>query len=131
MLTRSRRNTGPTLGIVQLLLVRSGYCCERCADPIHGERGVDWSVGHRRVRGMGGTRWPGINLTSNLVILGGSGTTGCHGEIESRRAEALRDGWLVPLTTDPAKVPLLINRERFVYLDDFGGYSDTPPEVTG
>ena len=79
---------------------------------------------------MGGTRWAGINLPSNLMIACGSGTTGCHSVIESHRAGAVAAGWLVLSRTDPATVAVLITRDRWVYLDNEGGYSDAPAEVT-
>lgn len=44
---------------------------------------------------MGGTRWEGINLPSNLLTLCGSGTTGCHGWIEHHPTYAEDHGWSV------------------------------------
>lgn len=64
---------------------------------------------HRIPRGMGGTRWAGIHSPALLVLLCGDGTTGCHGWIESHRAEALRMGWLMSrhlFQIDPEDVPL-------------------------
>jgi hypothetical protein len=37
-----------------------------------------------------------VNLPANLVLLCGSGTTGCHGWVEAHRAAATRAGFLVP-----------------------------------
>lgn len=44
---------------------------------------------------MGGTRDPRVNDLRNLVRLCGSGTTGCHGDIESHRTTARFEGWLI------------------------------------
>lgn len=57
---------------------------------------------------MGGTRWPGVNLPSNLLTLCGSGTTGCHGWVEAHPAWATAHGWSVPRwqTADVATVPV-------------------------
>lgn len=57
---------------------------------------------------MGGTSDSSINDPTNLVLLCGSGTTGCHGEIESHRERAIEHGWLVPRRDlrEPADVPV-------------------------
>ena len=82
---------------------RDGHCCSRCGAPTGSNR----SIHHRKPRQMGGTRDPRIHALSNLVLLCGSGTTGCHGWIESHRAEALDQGWLVSaFEADPASVPV-------------------------
>lgn len=128
---RTRRNTGPTSDVVDAILERAGHSCEACGSPIGDRRGVDWSVQHRRPRAMGGTRWAGINLPSNLMILCGSATTpgSCHEFAETRRSAAVAAGWLVLSHEDPATVPVLITRNRWCYLGDDAGYHDDPPEV--
>ncbi len=73
---------------------------------------------HRQARGMGGTRK--VDRASNLVMLCGSGTTGCHGWVESHRTQSLADGWLVRQTADPALIPVL-RWGVLVYLEDDGG----------
>lgn len=78
---------------------------------------------------MGGTRWAGVNLPSNLLLVCGSGTTLCHGVIENYRAGAVAAGWLVLSRVDPATVACLITRDRWVYLADDATYSLHPPEV--
>lgn len=71
---------------------------------------------------MGGSKDPKISEASNLLVICGSGTTGCHGYVESHRAEAYQNGWLVKRGFDPASVPfidsqgfwwLLIGEEKF------------------
>lgn len=44
---------------------------------------------------MGGTTDPRINDPRNLILLCGSGTTGCHGWVESNRRTAQRLGYLI------------------------------------
>lgn len=117
-----------TLNTVMVVLHRQDYRCIRCSEPIEGERGVAWSAHHRRPRGMGGSRRDDTDTPVNLLAVCGSGTTGCHGYIESHRAEALTNGWLVPQSADPAHASVLVDREsRWVYLTE-DGYSDDPPE---
>lgn len=71
------------------VLTRAGGLCELCG----GYRASN--IHHRRPRGMGGTKAQWINEPSNLLALCGSGTMGCHGMIESNRAEAYDRGWLL------------------------------------
>lgn len=110
------------------MLERAQYSCEIAGCEIGDRRGVDYSLHHRRPRQMGGSRWPGINLASNLLVACGSGVSGCHGAIESRRADAVGGGWLVVGNKDPALVSVLICGERWCYLTNDGQYSDDPPE---
>lgn len=57
---------------------------------------MGWSIHHRVPRGAGGAKHvPWINLPANLLLLCGSGTTGCHGWIEKHRAESIEKGWLM------------------------------------
>lgn len=128
---RNRRDTGPSSDVVDAVLERAGYSCEACGSALGDRRGVDWSVQHRRPRAMGGTRWSGINLPSNLMILCGSATTpgSCHEFAETRRASAVAAGWLVLSHEDPATVPVMITRDRWKYLTEDGRYADSPPEV--
>lgn len=82
---------------VALIRARDDDRCAWCNRKIRGERGVDWSVHHRRARGSGGTSLAWVNLPGNGVLLCGSGTTLCHGLIESQRAGAVEDGFLVSM----------------------------------
>lgn len=104
----TRRNTGPTPEVRELVMERDGYRCVKCGLPVSGEPGRDYSLQHRVPRGMGGSRDPRLNLPSNLILLHGSGVTGCHGNVESNRTAALAYGYLVPRHADPADVPVLV-----------------------
>lgn len=84
------RRTDPPAATVKIVRERDDWRCARCAGwgPL--------STQHRVARGMGGTRWPGINLPSNLLTLCGSGTTQCHGWVEAHPTWAEAHGWSVP-----------------------------------
>jgi hypothetical protein len=56
---------------------------------------------------MGGSSRPEINDVVNLALLCGTGTTGCHGYVESHRKIAYQMGWLVYSWDDPRTVPWL------------------------
>jgi 5-methylcytosine-specific restriction protein A len=94
--------------------------CARCGG--RGENaGGRGSLHHRMPRGRGSDGLASSYALSNLVVLCGSGTTGCHGWVESYRTQAEADGWLVRRGLQvPADVPVLY-RGRWVLLDDEGG----------
>lgn len=82
---------------------RDGRFCARCDRSL-----VDYpsSIHHRLPRRMGGTKNPLSNDTRNLITLCGTGTTGCHGWVESHREEALAQGWLIR-SYDDLDAPML------------------------
>ena len=93
-MTKAAAGVGPK--VMHLVLTRDMGCCVKCRKhATHLTRGQDWSIHHRCPRGMGGTRTAWVNQPANLIVLCGSGTTGCHGWVERNRAEALRDGFLI------------------------------------
>lgn len=94
-----------------IVIQRAGYLCEKCLGPLGTLEGM--SVHHRRPRGMGGTKRPGINEAENLLALCGSGTTGCHGRIEANRAESYSRGLLLRTGANAHTTP---------YLDDRGDW---------
>lgn len=121
--------TRPTTATLELVWERDGGRCACCGDPIRGERGLDWSLHHRRPAGMGGDRRPETHAAGNLVLLCGSGTTRCHHEVESRRADALARGFLVPRNAvqPPAEHAIEHAVHGWVYLADDGSVSTDPP----
>lgn len=119
---RRPRNTGPDARTRETVGNRAMWRCEFCGG--YNCLTQDAQEHHRRPRGMGGTERPETNKPQNLVYLGAD----CHRLIESSRARALADGWLVTQHDDPATVPVLIRGERWVYLTADGRYSDNPPE---
>lgn len=118
---RGSRNTGPNQATRNKVWQRDNWCCALC-----GSSSGRFSVHHRLPRGRGGD-----NRLSNLVLLCDFG--GCHDLIvESRRANATLNGWLVRTGYDPAVVPL-IHRGVWVWLGDDGtvtplGAADLPVE---
>lgn len=118
------RYTGPDVETSHALYVRAGGRCEICNGDL--TTGREYSKHHRLPRGRGGR-----NALVNLMLLCGSGTTGCHGMVERHRAIAYGNGWLVRTGHDPAGVRVLIHGghfgdlwARFVTLTDDGQYVD-------
>lgn len=101
---RPPRNTGPTPAVRRTVTERAGGACERCGRAITG----DYSIHHRKPRGMGGTRDPKANSPANLVLLCGSATSpdGCHTAVERFRQAAINTGYIVTRTADPEGVPI-------------------------
>lgn len=85
-----------TRSVLEVVEERDYRCCAWCGRPITGTRSVDWSLHHRRPRGMGGDRRPETHGAANQILLHGSGTTACHGLVESSRALSFERGFLVP-----------------------------------
>lgn len=107
-----RRNTGPTPETRLAVLMRDGYRCVQCGEALE----FVWECHHRRPRGMGGSRDPQTNSPANLIAL----HPDCHQWIESRREEALENGWLVPQGKNPAEWAIAHALHGVVYLlDDF------------
>jgi len=99
--------------------------CARCGAAVTGARGLSWSVHHRRPRGSGGSSLKLVDLPGNLILLCGSGTTSCHGRVESHRVAARASGFLVPLNgvRKPVEVPIHHSIHGLVLLDDHGGFT--------
>lgn len=109
--TRRPRSTGPTQRVRDTVRARADGCCEipGCGLLIHD--GYAWlrphSFHHRRPRQMGGDPRPTTNSPANLLLVCGTGTTGCHGALEQARADAYERGWLVHRDIDdPSTVPV-------------------------
>jgi hypothetical protein len=122
-----RTATGPTSAERRTVMERAVYSCEVCGTELHD--GTAWiqphSIHHRRPRAMGGTRRAESNDPTNLLLVCGTGTTGCHGRIEANRAEAHAAGWLVHQQADPAAVPVRVwCRLDPVLLTPAGQYHD-------
>jgi hypothetical protein len=69
---------------------------------------------------MGGTK-RNIHTAEWLLNVCGSGTTGCHGYIESHRDEAYANGWLLRSQSGP-DTPVLLYRHTWATLTPDGGY---------
>jgi len=79
---------------------RAKQRCELCYSNLS-----PMSLHHRRPRGMGGSSVPWIHDPENLLALCGTGTTGCHGLVESYRQRAYDFGWLVRYGMTPHNIP--------------------------
>jgi hypothetical protein len=91
----------------------------------NGPRGFFWSIHHRADRGMGGSKAPWMNLPSNLVVLCGSGTTGCHGFVTNHKRDAVAEGFSVLRgILLPSQVPILHQLYGRVLLKDDGDYEE-------
>lgn len=100
-LRTSRRDTGPSAKVRRLVLERDGWSCVCCGRSIIGQ---PYSLQHRKRRSQGGDSSP-----VNLVTVLGTGTTGCHERIDSRRepGDEAR-GLTVRSWDDPALVPVVV-----------------------
>lgn len=108
-----------------LVLIRCGGRCEITGDRL---RGGQWSVHHRRARGMGGTDRPDVHSLANLLAVTGDGTRGVHGWVESHRDAARAMGWLVDHSgPEPDAVPLVLYSGRRVLLDPVNALYLPPP----
>lgn len=123
---RRQRDTGPTKATRELVADRAGFCCEVCGALLRTLE-LGWvavgSVHHRRPRAMGGTTRVETNSPANLLLVCGTGTTGCHQLIEANRTRALAAGHLVRQTDDPAAIPTLLHR-GWVTLTHDGTYQE-------
>lgn len=123
------RPTGPPLAIRALCFTRDRSLCIRCGAPAT-------NLQHREGRGMGGRQDPAerarVNSPAYLLSLCGSGTTGCHGWVETNRTEARELGYATRRNspTDPATVPVLTVDGWQLFLDDGTRIPTTAPQET-
>lgn len=103
--------TGFSRGVRDIVLRRADGRCERC-----GMFTDLLQLHHRRPRAAGGSRRPDTNLASNAAAL----CPGCHVVTESRRADAMFQGWLVRQEQSPAQTPVF-RWGQWVLLGDDGG----------
>ncbi len=114
----------PTEQTRALVLTRADHRCESCGAILLGRR---YSLHHRRLRGMGGTRAEHAHSAVNLVVLC-DGAEGCHALVHRHRTEAAAAGLIVRAGADPARIPLQLPDDRLVLLTLDGRYVDA---VTG
>lgn len=111
------KKTGPNNETRDAIYRRAFFECEFCGTESFS---FGISIHHRKPRGMGGTKKKEINDPSNLLLLCGSGTTGCHGWIESHREQAYEMGLLVKQSDNPVEI-LIMDRSgnKWKLGDDF------------
>jgi hypothetical protein len=126
---RTQRYTGPTKAVRKLVLARDRYACVCCGRSVLGQ---PYSLQHRVARGMGGTSDPAINYPENLLTMLGTGTTGCHGRVESRSdPDDRKNGYWLHRGESPLLIPVRVfsghgpGAEKYLTAD--GGYSDESP----
>lgn len=117
--------TGPTPAVRETVYQRANYCCELCYQPVT-ERA---SIHHRRPRRMGGTRRTDSNQAMNLLLLCGSGVTGCHGRVETQRAKALQTGVILYDRDNPAEHPFQDMHGNWWLLEANGSKHPTNPSA--
>lgn len=88
---------------------------------------VGYSFHHRRLRGMGGSKRADTHAPQNLLLLCGSGTTGCHGFAHHNRAFASDHGTIISRSVDPLEQPVHMYRggAHSVFLDELGNVLDS------
>ncbi len=98
---------------------RAHGCCEIC-----GLWGAN-NAHHRRNQSQGGS-----DTLSNLMLLCGSGTTGCHGDVTEHPDDAVENGWTirgriaVPAEVKVSRFDRYLGARVLVLLDDAGGIED-------
>jgi hypothetical protein len=87
--------------VAQTVDMRDDNRCVRCMEWIR-----NGSRHHRKLRSQGGE-----NTAQNLILLCGSGTTGCHGWVHSHISEAIDAGYICPSWREPENWPLKGHRQ--------------------
>jgi hypothetical protein len=100
------------------VLARDNEACVCCGQNVTY---IPYSIHHRKPRQMGGTNDPRINGMANLLTLCGTGTTGCHGYIESHRDEARETGYLLRSVEDAPTTPVLAFVGWLTFSDEIEG----------
>lgn len=124
------RSTGPSPEVVRVVAKRDEGRCAVCGERVTGTRGLDHSVHHRLGRKRGGTQRPWVNFPSNLILLCGHGSAGCHLKVGTEGWWARDNGFVV---REGRWLPTQVLVEHAVhgpvYLLDDGGISHEPPGV--
>lgn len=118
----------------QAAMDRDGPECQRCGVSLQD---TSASKHHRKRR-----READADAVANIVLLCGSGTTGCHGWCHAHPNKARAEGWILWSGENPAGKPCLSARGRTgveaepgsytaqtVYLDDGTKVTDEMPLV--
>jgi 5-methylcytosine-specific restriction enzyme A len=118
---KRQRDTGPDEDTRELVRRRANYGCERCGLA----RGKQ--IHHRDPRGAGGSSRPEVNHASNLVLL----CADCHLHVESKRLEAVGEGFLIPDGLHPLNVPVRLFYGLHKLTDDGGTIPLPEPSPAG
>lgn len=117
--------TGFSPAVEGLIIARDMGKCVRCGRHVaHLDRGLMWSIHHRRAKSKGGTSLAWVNEAANGIVLCGSGTTGCHAHVHSYGIESRKAGFIVSanglLRAEEVSIRHLLLGH--VYLTDDGGW---------
>ena len=114
----------------ELVTLRDGGVCVKC---LRGHTVYGVNRDHRKNRSAGG-----LTVLSNLQLLCGTGTTGCHGWVTEHPTDAVAEGWAVPgwPTADPrlwparrwVRAPHGTRRLAWVTYGDDGGVTEITEE---
>lgn len=111
----------------ELIITRDEGSCVVCGrmvvDTLDYHQLAEYSLQHRRARGMGGSRDKATVSPANGIVLCGSATTGHHHMVESRPGWAEQQGYRVDQGVNPSHVPVWCVDKGWVLLDDFGGWT--------
>ena len=99
------------------VLGRGGYKCERCRQDFIGK---PISIHHRRPRMMGGSKNAELHKPANLLALCGTGTSGCHGWVESNRDKARELGYLIAKVESAEQIPFKDLNGDWWQIDNYG-----------
>lgn len=102
----------PSAQTCDLVDVRDEGRCVRCGVNLHGRM---FSRHHRKLRRHGD------HSPANLILLCGSGTTGCHGWVHANPLKAYQDGWMLKSWQKPEEEPVLYSGGIRRRLDREGG----------
>lgn len=98
-MNRRRKASGGSVAQARAAVYeRSNGVCELCG----ASRGSNWH--HRKARSQLGLWTP-----ANGLHLCGSGTTGCHGWVESHPAFSYENGWRLHTIDEPEAVPVWLS----------------------
>jgi hypothetical protein len=95
--TKAKAKAEPTRQVCDSVDQREQFLCARCGKSIDGG-----SRHHRQLRRFGD------HSTANLILLCGSGTTGCHGWVHSHVQRSYELGYLVHSWHLPENVPVRV-----------------------
>ena len=70
---------------------------------------------------MGGSKNQELHKSANLIVLCGTGTSGCHGWVESNRDKARELGYLIQKIESAQEIPFQDKDGLWWYLDNDGG----------
>lgn len=120
-----------------LVVERDEGRCVRCGVQLFddGRPVRQYSLQHRRARGMGGSKAGDTNGPQNLILVCGHATgggwgvqgSGCHHLMESRNSAGWERGWWIKQGENPLEIPVSTWRGR-VWLDADGGWRHVTDE---